>query len=82
MDEWSYVKLRCFVQIFEVVVEDNDLQDEQKAKICKKLAEADKVCCIYFHVQLFGEKKKKFHVWLCVSSLKFYVNYASCWMYN
>ena len=32
-----------FTQLFEVVVIADDISDEQKAKICKKLAEADKV---------------------------------------
>ncbi|KGN54543.1 replication factor C subunit 4 [Cucumis sativus] len=38
----GYPVAQMLSQIFEVVIEDNDLQDEQKARICKKLAEADK----------------------------------------
>ncbi|GAB4845108.1 hypothetical protein Ancab_038513 [Ancistrocladus abbreviatus] len=30
-------------QLFDVIVEANDISDEQKARICKKLGEADKV---------------------------------------
>ncbi|GAB2213907.1 hypothetical protein Droror1_Dr00018232 [Drosera rotundifolia] len=29
-------------QLFDVIVEDNDISDEQKAQICKKLGEVDK----------------------------------------
>lgn len=32
-----------FFQLFEAIVEENDLSDEQKARISKKLGEADKV---------------------------------------
>lgn len=32
----------CF-QLFDVIVEADDLSDEQKARICRKLGEADKV---------------------------------------
>jgi hypothetical protein len=32
-----------FFQVLEVIVEADDISDEQKARICKKLAEADKV---------------------------------------
>ncbi|KAG7031660.1 Replication factor C subunit 2, partial [Cucurbita argyrosperma subsp. argyrosperma] len=38
----GYPVAQMLSQIFEVVIEAHDLQDEQKAKICKKLAEADK----------------------------------------
>ncbi|XP_010269005.1 PREDICTED: replication factor C subunit 2 isoform X1 [Nelumbo nucifera] len=34
--------LSQFCQLFEVIVEANDISDEQKARICKRLAEADK----------------------------------------
>lgn len=32
-----------FLQLFEAIVEENDISDEQKARISKKLGEADKV---------------------------------------
>jgi replication factor C subunit 2/4 len=38
--------IECFFQILEVIVEADDISDEQKARICKKLAEADKVILI------------------------------------
>lgn len=35
-------KTTCF-QLFDMVVEADDISDEQKARICKKLGETDKV---------------------------------------
>jgi len=35
--------LLLFFQLFEAIVEENDISDEQKARISKKLGEADKV---------------------------------------
>lgn len=31
------------MQLFDLIVEAEDISDEQKARICKKLGEADKV---------------------------------------
>ncbi|KAF9599833.1 hypothetical protein IFM89_001779 [Coptis chinensis] len=38
----GYPVSQMFSQLFEVVVESNDILDEQKARICRKLGEADK----------------------------------------
>lgn len=42
--------IHYFVQLFELVVEADDVSDEQKARICKSLAIADKVMLykVYF----------------------------------
>lgn len=34
---------RSYFQLYDTVVESEDISDEQKARICKKFAEADKV---------------------------------------
>ncbi|XP_010269006.1 PREDICTED: replication factor C subunit 2 isoform X2 [Nelumbo nucifera] len=38
----GYPVSQMLSQLFEVIVEANDISDEQKARICKRLAEADK----------------------------------------
>ncbi|KAJ1382547.1 hypothetical protein SESBI_44152 [Sesbania bispinosa] len=38
----GYPASQMLTQLFEAIVEENDISDEQKARICKKLGEADK----------------------------------------
>jgi len=52
-----------FFQLFEVVVEVDDISDEQKARICKSLATADKVTFsearLFFHTRLTNNNKSR-----------------------
>ncbi|KAF6146985.1 hypothetical protein GIB67_036704 [Kingdonia uniflora] len=38
----GYPVSQMISQLFDVVIEENDLSDEQKARICKKMGESDK----------------------------------------
>lgn len=42
------ILIHYFFQLFEVVVKADDISDEQKARICKSLATADKVTSLEF----------------------------------
>lgn len=46
---FSFAANQKFIrQLFELIVSSDDISDVQKARICKKLAEADKVCNQFF----------------------------------